>query len=63
MDIDKTLAWERVHQLQITGWVITKEKQLKRINLGTIECPQYVNINATLFEECTFVLINYKIKF
>jgi hypothetical protein len=39
MDIDKTLARKRIHQLQITGWIITKEKQLKRINLGTIECP------------------------
>jgi hypothetical protein len=29
MDIDKTLDEERIHQLQITGWIITKEKQLK----------------------------------
>jgi hypothetical protein len=57
MDIDKTLDEERIHQLQITGWIITKEKQLKRINLGAIECPQYVNINATLFEDCTFAIL------
>jgi hypothetical protein len=29
MDIDKTLAEEQIHQIQITGWIITKEKQLK----------------------------------
>jgi len=58
MDIDKTLAQERVHKLHITGWIITKEKQLKQVNLGTIECPQYVNINVTLFEDCTFAKLN-----
>jgi len=40
-----------------------KRKKLKKINLGTIECPQYVNINATLFEDSTFALINCKIEF
>jgi len=63
MDIDETLARKWIHQLQIIGWIITKEKNLKRINLGTLECPQYVNINATLFEDCTFALINCKIEF
>jgi len=58
MDIDKTLAQEQVHKLQITGWIITKEKQLKQVNLGTIECPQYVNINGTLFEDRTFAKLN-----
>jgi hypothetical protein len=57
MDIDKRLAEERIHLLQITGLIITIEKQLKRVNFGTIECPQYANINATLFEDYTFAIL------
>jgi hypothetical protein len=62
MDINKTLAQKQTYQLHITSRIIIKKKQLKQINLGTIECSQYVNINATLFEDCTFALINCKIE-
>ncbi len=68
MNIDKTLVYktlagEQIHQLQIIGWIITKEKQFKGINLGIIDSPQYVNFNATLCEDCTLALINCKIEF
>jgi hypothetical protein len=34
--------------MQVAGWTLTKEEQLVKLNLGTIERPQCVKINAQL---------------
>jgi hypothetical protein len=35
MEIDEMLAWIRVQNLHIVGWIVIKEKQLTKINLGS----------------------------
>ncbi len=57
MVIDETPTYQHVQQLQITGWTFTKEKQLQRIKLGTLENPQFANINVALLAYCTCVFI------
>jgi len=40
MIVDETLVWKQVHDLTIARWIVTKEKQLTKINLGTKENVQ-----------------------
>jgi hypothetical protein len=35
MEIDETLAWIKVQNLRIIGWIVIKEEQLIKINLGS----------------------------
>ncbi len=58
MVIDETPTYQHVRQLQITGWTFTKEKQMQRINLGTLENPQFANINVALL---TYLKVQIKV--
>ncbi len=45
MIIDETPTQERIHDLTIRGWTITKQEQLTKINLGTKENVQQLKVN------------------
>ncbi len=44
--MDETLAKIKAHELQIVGWMLTKDQQLMKLNLGTNAKPQMVKIYA-----------------
>jgi hypothetical protein len=48
MEIDKTFAQIRVQNLCIVGWIVTKEEQLTKVNLGSKKNLQHVKINVDL---------------
>jgi hypothetical protein len=52
-----------MQQLQIVGWMVTKEIFFKKINLGTLENPPYDKINTTLLDECTCAFTNLVMEF
>ncbi len=47
MEIDKTFAQIRVQNLCIVGWIVTKEEQLTKVNLGSKK-NLHVKINVDL---------------
>ncbi len=44
--MDETLAKIKAHELNIVGWMLIKDQQLMKLNLGTNVKPQLLNINA-----------------
>ncbi len=56
MEIDETLAQIRVQNLCIARWIVIKEEQLTKINLGNKENLQQVKINVDLK-----IIINYQL--
>jgi hypothetical protein len=44
--VDETLAKIKAHELNIVGWMLIKDQQLMKLNLGTNVKPQLLNINA-----------------
>ncbi len=57
MEIDETLAWIKVQNLRIIGWIVIKEEQLIKINLGSEKKSQQVKINVDLELVVSFQLI------
>ncbi len=49
--MDETLAKIKAQESQITRWMLTKDQQLMKLNLGTNAEPHMVKINAQL-ETC-----------
>jgi hypothetical protein len=56
MEIDETPVHIRVQNLHIVGWIVTKEEQLIKINLGSKENLQHVKINVDLE-----LVVNYQV--
>jgi hypothetical protein len=50
MEIDETHVYEWLQQLKIVSWMVTKEKTLYKIKFCTLENPQFVKVNVTLFD-------------
>ncbi len=48
MEIDKTFVQIEVQNLCIVGWIVIKEKQLTKINLGFEKNLQHVTINVEI---------------
>ncbi len=48
MIIDETPIQERIQDLTIASWIVTKDEQLTKINLGTKDNVQLVKVNSTL---------------
>jgi hypothetical protein len=48
MEIDKTFAQIRVQNFCTVGWIVTKEEQLTKVNLGSKKNLQHVKINVDL---------------
>jgi hypothetical protein len=48
MEINETPTWIRVQNLCIIRWIVTKEEQLTKINLGFEKNLQHVKINVDL---------------
>jgi hypothetical protein len=48
MIIDKTPTQERIQDLTIASWIVTKEEQLTKINLGIKDNVQHVKVNSRL---------------
>ncbi len=46
--MEETLAKIKAQELQIARWMLTKDQQLMKLNLGTNEEPQMVKINAQM---------------
>ncbi len=46
--MDEILAKIKAHELQIVGWMLIKDQQLMKFNLGNDVKPHMVNINAQL---------------
>jgi hypothetical protein len=46
--MDKTPTKIKAHELQVVGWMLTKDQQLMKVNLETNAKPQPVKINAQL---------------
>jgi hypothetical protein len=46
MIIDETPTWKWIQDPTIVGWIITKEEQLTKVNLGTKENVQWVKMNV-----------------
>ncbi len=44
--MNEILAKIKAHELQIARWMLTKDPQLMKLNLGTNAKPQLVKINA-----------------
>ncbi len=44
--MDETLAKIKAHELQIVGWMLIKDQQLMKFNLGIDVKPHMVKINA-----------------
>jgi hypothetical protein len=44
--MDETLAKIKAHELQIVGWMLAKDQQLMKFNLGTNVKPHMVKINV-----------------
>jgi hypothetical protein len=44
--MDEILAKIKAHELQIVGWMLIKDQQLMKFNLGNDVKPHMVNINA-----------------
>jgi hypothetical protein len=57
MEIDKTLARIKVQNLCTIGWIVTKEEQLTKINLGSKKNLQRVKINVDLEPIVNYQLI------
>jgi hypothetical protein len=48
MIVDEAPTQEQVHDLTIVGWIVTKEEQLTKVNLGTKENVQQMKVYFTL---------------
>jgi hypothetical protein len=48
MEIDKTFVRIRVQNLCIVGWIVSKEEQLTKVNLGSKKNLQHAKINVDL---------------
>ncbi len=46
--VDETPTKIKAHELQIVGWMLTKDQQLMKLNLGIDVKPQMVNIDEEL---------------
>ena len=46
--IDDTPAQIKVQKMKIAGWTLSKEEQVKLLNLGTEDAPQCIKVNSTL---------------
>ncbi len=44
--MDENLAKIKAHELQIVGWMLIKDQQLMKFNLGTYVKPHMMKINA-----------------
>ena len=51
IEVDETPAREKVKKLKIASWTLPESEQLRKINLGTEEEPQYLKINAAISPE------------
>jgi hypothetical protein len=44
--VDETPTNIKAHGLQIAGWMLIQDQQLRKLNMGTNVEPQMVKINA-----------------
>ncbi len=59
--MDENLAKIKAHELQIVGWMLIKDQQLMKFNLGTYVKPHMMKINAQL-ETCKVSKVEHLLK-
>jgi hypothetical protein len=46
--VNEILATNKVKTLQIVGWTLPLEKHVRKINMGMVDEPKYLKLNADL---------------